>query len=67
MGFPQGSGLGLLLFFIISNDLDDNITTNELKFWDDTKVFRKVNTDGVKQHLQNDPDRIVKWSEKWQM
>ena len=30
-------------------------------------MFRKVNTDGVKQHLQNYPDRIVKWSEKWQM
>ena len=30
-------------------------------------MFRKVNTDGVKQHLQNDPDRIVKWFEKWQM
>ena len=30
-------------------------------------MFRKVNTDGVKQHLQIDPDRIVKWFEKWQM
>ena len=24
-------------------------------------------TDGDKQHLQNDLDRLVKWSEKWQM
>ena len=30
-------------------------------------MFRKVNTDGDKQHLQNDLDRLVKWSEKWQM
>ena len=30
-------------------------------------MFRKVNTDGAKQHLQNDLDRLVKWSEKWQM
>ena len=29
-----------------------------------TQVFRKVNTDGDKQHLQNDLDRLVKWSEK---
>ena len=29
--------------------------------------FRKVNTDGDKQHLQNDVGRLVKWSEKWQM
>ena len=47
--------------------MDDNITSNVLKFADDTKVFRKVNTDGDKQHLQNDLDRLVKLSEKWQM
>ena len=32
-----------------------------------TQVFRKVNSDGDIQHLQNDLDRLVKWSEKWQM
>ena len=32
-----------------------------------TQVFRKVNTDGDKQHLQNDLDKLVKWSEKQQM
>ena len=47
--------------------MDDNITSNILKFADDKKVFRKVNTGGGKQHLQNDLDRLVKWSEKWQM
>ena len=66
---PQGSVLGPLLFLIILyiNDLDDNITSNVLKFADDTKVFRKVKTDGDKQHLQNDLDKLVKWSKKWQM
>ena len=29
-------------------------------------MFRNVNTDGDEQHLQNDLDRLVKWSEKWQ-
>ena len=66
-GAPQqGSVLGHLLFLIYINDLDNNITSNVVKFADDTKVFRKVNTDGDK-HLQNDLDRLVKWSEKWQM
>ena len=66
-GVPQGSALGPLLFIIYINHLDDNITRKVLKFADDTKVFRKVNTDDDKQHLQNDLDRLLKWSEKWQM
>ena len=66
-GVPQGSVLEPLLFLTYINDLDDNITSKLLKFADDTKVVRKVNTDGDKQHLQNDLDKLVKWSKKWQM
>ena len=44
--------------------MDDNITSNVLKFAYDIKVF---NTDGDKQHLQNDLYKLVKWSENWQM
>ena len=40
---------------------------NVLKFAVDTKVLRRVNNDGDKQHLQSDLDKLVKWSEKWQM
>ena len=45
---PQRSVLRHLLFLIYINDLDDNITSNVLKFADDTKVFRGVNIDGDK-------------------
>ena len=59
----HGIGNGIIdLFLIYINDLDNNITSNVLKFVDDTKVFRKVNTD-----LQNYLDNLVKWSKKWQM
>ena len=64
-GVPQESLLRPLLFLICISDLDDNITSNVLKFMDVTKVFRKINADCDKQHLQNDLDKLVKWSEKW--
>ena len=56
-----GSILGPLLFLIYINDF--NITCNILTFAGD-KVFRKVKNYGYKQHLQNDLDKLVKWSKK---
>ena len=59
--------LGSILFLTYVNDYDDNIPSNVPNFADDTKVFRRVNNDGDKQHLQNDIDKLVKWSKKWQI
>ena len=41
------------------------ISSKVLKFVDDTKVFRKVTNDTDKQSLQDDLDKLVKWSEKF--
>ena len=38
-----------------------------MKFADDTKLFRKNKEIGDKQKLQDDIDKLVRWSEKWQM
>ena len=59
-GVPLRSVSGHLLFLIYINALDDNITSNVLKFTDDTNVFRRGNNDGDKQHLQNDLDKLIK-------
>ena len=53
-GAPQGSVLEPILFLIYINDLDDDITSKVLKFVDDTKVFRKIESDADRQQLQDD-------------
>ena len=48
-------------------DLEHNVSSKVLEFADDTRVFRKVTNDTDKQSLQDDLDKLVKWSDKWQM
>ena len=61
---PQGSVLGPILFLVYIHDLEEGVTGSILKFADDTKLFRKTKEIG---DLQDDIDKLVKWSEKWQM
>ena len=66
-GVPQGSVLEPILFLVYINDLDKGVTGRILKFADDTKLFRKTKEIGDKCKLQDDIDKLVRWSEKWQM
>ena len=47
--------------------MDDDISNKVLKFADDTKVFRKIKKYADRQYLQDDVNKMTKWSEKWQM
>ena len=64
---PQGFVLGPNLFLVYIDDLEEGVTGNILKFADDTKLFRKTKEIGDKHKLQDDIDKLVRWSEKWQM
>ena len=66
-GVPQVSVLGPILFLRYIHDLEDDISSKVLKFADDKKVFRKVTNVTDKQSLQYDLDKLVKFSEKWEM
>ena len=68
-GVPQGSVglLGPILFLVYINDLEEGVTGKILKFADDTKLFRQVKEIGDTIYLQEDIDKLVRWSEKWQM
>ena len=66
-GVPQGSVLRHLLFLIYINDLDYNITSNVLKFVDDTKVLKRLKMMVINNIYKNYLDKLVNWSEKWQM
>ena len=66
-GVPQGSVLGPILFLIYINDLENEIGSNILKFADDTKMFRRVESQEDRHKLQVDLNKLVKWAEKWQM
>ena len=66
-GVPQGSVLGPILFLVYIDDLEEGVTGKILKFADDTKLFTKTKNIGDKHKLQDDIDKLVKWSEKLQM
>ena len=61
LGVPQGSVLGPFIFLVY---IKEGVTGKTLTFADDTKLFRKTKEVGDKKKLQDDIDKLVKWSEK---
>ena len=64
---PHGSVLVPLLFIIFVNEIEHSLERNVLKFVDDVKVVRVIEESKDQETLQSDLDKLVKWSESWQM
>jgi hypothetical protein len=64
-GVPQGSVLGPILFLVYVNDMFTGVESYMSMFADDAKLMRRVVTDEDCRILQEDLNRLQRWSEKW--
>ena len=68
-GVPQGSVLGPVLFLLFINDLDGEVTVEQImkKFADDTKIAQVIEGPESVVYLQNSLNRLCDWASKWGM
>ena len=66
-GVPPGSVLGPILFLVYIIDLPDELSSQVRLFADDTAVYLTNGGADDGKVLQNDPDRLSVWEDRWDM
>ena len=66
-GVPQGTVLGPLMFLLYINDITNGLTSNIRLFADDCIIYRTIYTREDSIHLQEDLNKVFKWTKCWQM
>jgi len=66
-GVPQGSVLGPIMFIMYVDGMDTGIISKLSKFADDTKLCKRAMREEDKIAMQEDLNKLMAWSETWQM
>ena len=66
-GVLQGSVLGPILFLVFVAEITEVVECDMILFADDTKLYRKIESEEDSHILQRDIDNLYLWSKDWLM